>query len=306
MSWETLFSTTLVPVASVLSTATVAVWTKRIDARTKREDRDAALVLDYEKRAGEDKKAVLKRLISATLYLKRGAEPLAGTEVTEESTCRRRAEAIRELYEFRARLGLDDGVAELMIYAAEPVRDLTELILDEWDRQFREHGYSLTQLDACKEQLQTAVDVPQNNDEAMIERKRKWTALKDEEASFLKELGDKSDLDVDALVVLCQPFVESRPHGPPRWLRHREVTDGVPGRRESKARRRRTARCLSIAGPHERRRRAGSGAASQGAGRSGAGGMMSYLFSSSAGEKISGELAAVLMLSESTVSRCPR
>ena len=41
-----------------------------------------------------------------------------------------------------------------MIYAAEPVRDLTELILDKSDRQFREHGYSLTQLDACKEQLQ--------------------------------------------------------------------------------------------------------------------------------------------------------
>jgi hypothetical protein len=183
--------------------------TKRIDARTKREDRDAALVLDYEKRAGEDKKTVLKRLISATLYLQRGAEPLAGTEVTEESICRRRAEATRELYEFRARLGLDDGVAELMIYAAEPVRDLTELILDEWDRQFREHGYSLTQLDACKEQLQTAVDVPQNNDEAMIERKRTWTALKDEEASFLKELGDGSDLDVDALVVLCHRLLKA-------------------------------------------------------------------------------------------------
>ena len=86
------------------------------------------------------------------------------------------------MYEFRARLGLDDGIAELMIYAAEPVRDLTELILDEWDRQFREHGYSLTQLDACKEQLQAAVDVPENNDKAMIERKRKWTPLKEEEA----------------------------------------------------------------------------------------------------------------------------
>ena len=69
-------------------------------------------------------------------------------EATEESISRRRAAATRELYGFRARLGLDDGVAELMIYAAEPVRDLTELILDEWDRQFREHGYSLTQLDA--------------------------------------------------------------------------------------------------------------------------------------------------------------
>ena len=209
MSWATLLSTTLVPVASVVSTATVAIWTKRIDARTKREDRDHELVLDYEKRAGEEKKAVLKRLISATLYLQRGAEPLAGTEVTEESTSRRRAGAVRELYEFRARLGLDDGVAELMIYAAEPVRDLTELILDEWDRQFREHGYSLTQLDACKEQLQTAVDVPQKSDETMIERKRKWTALKDEEASFLKELGDESDLDVDALVVMCNRLLKA-------------------------------------------------------------------------------------------------
>ena len=33
--------------------------------------------------------------------------------------------------------------------------------------------------------------------------------------------------------------------------------------------------------------------------------IMSYLFSSSAGEKISDELAAVLMLSESTVSQSP-
>ena len=209
MSLETLLSTALVPVASVVSTATVAIWTKRLDARTKREDRHHQLVLDYEKRAGDDKKAVLKRLISAILYLKRAAEPLAGTEVTEESASRRRAGAIRELYEFRARLGLDDGVAELMIYAAEPVRDLTGLILDEWDRQFREHGYSLTQLDACKEQLQTAVDVAHHDDEAMIERKRKWTALKDEEASFLKELGDESDLDVDALVVLCNRLLKA-------------------------------------------------------------------------------------------------
>jgi hypothetical protein len=207
MSWETLLSTSLVPVASVVSTATVAVWTKRIESRTKRDDRHHALVLDYEKRAGEDKKAVLKRLISATLYLKRAAEPLAGSEVTEESTSRRRAGAIRELYEFRARLGLDDGVAELMIYAAEPVRDLTELILDEWDRQFREHGYSLTQLDACKEELLTAVDI--HDSEATIERKRKWAALKVEEASFLKELGDESDLDVDALLVVCNRLLKA-------------------------------------------------------------------------------------------------
>lgn len=43
----------------------------------------------------------------------------------------------------------------------------------------------------------------------MIERKRKWTSLKDEEASFLKELGDESDLDVDALVVLCNRLLKA-------------------------------------------------------------------------------------------------
>jgi hypothetical protein len=208
VSWETLLSTTLVPVASVLSTATVAIWTKRIDARTKREDRDHQLVLDYEKRAGQEKSAVLKRLISSTLYLKRGAEPLPGTDVTEGSTSARRAGAIRELYEFRARLGLDDGVAEVMTYAAEAVRDLTELILDEWDRQFRKDSYSLAQLDACKGQLQQSVDGPQENT-AMIERKQQWTALQDEEDSFLKKVSDESDLDVDALVVLCNRLLKA-------------------------------------------------------------------------------------------------
>ena len=200
MSVLTVVSTTLVPVISVVSTAAVAIWTKRIDAQTKRDDRAHALLLDSETRAGDDKKAVLKSLISATLHLKRGAEGLVGVDTSESE---RRAEAIRQLYEFRARLGLDDGVAELMIYAAEPVRDLTELILDEWDRQFREHGYSLTQLDSCKQQLVQTIDVGASGDQSAVEGQQRWTALKDEETSWLKRLGDDSDLDVDALVALC-------------------------------------------------------------------------------------------------------
>lgn len=202
MSWLTLLSTTLVPVISVLSTATVAIWSKRIDARTKRQDREHALALDYESRAGEDKKAVLKCLISATLHLKRGAEPLAGTE---QSAGDRRVEAIRELYGFRARLGLDDGVAELMIYASEPVRDLVELLLDEWDREFREQGYSLAQLDSCKSQLTEACDeAPAGDDRALLDAQRRWNELKDEETLWLRRLGDESRLDVDALVALCE------------------------------------------------------------------------------------------------------
>ncbi len=206
MSWATMVSTTLVPFASVVSTAAVAIWTKRIDARTKQQERDHALVLDFEKRAGEEKKAALKCLISATLHLKRGAELLVGAE---QSLSQRRAEAIRQLYEFRIRLGLDDGIAELMIYAAEPVRDLTELLLDEWDRQFRDHGYSLAQLDACKRRLvQTAGDVPPTDEEA-IYAERKWCELKEEEGSWLKRLGDESELDVEALVALCHRVLKA-------------------------------------------------------------------------------------------------
>jgi hypothetical protein len=194
MTWLTLLSTTLVPVASVISTAAVAIWTKRIDARTKQQDREYALAADYENRAGEDKKAVLKTLISATMHLKRAAEPLAGTE---QSIGARRVEALRQLYEFRARLGLDDGVAELLIYASEPVRDLTEQLLDEWDREFREQGYSLAQLDSCKQQLTQA------------DGQRQWDELKNEETLWLKRLGDESQLDVDALVALCVRTLEA-------------------------------------------------------------------------------------------------
>jgi hypothetical protein len=66
---------------------------------------------------------VLKSLISATIYAKRAAQ-YEGVGTAEEIASQRRAEAIRELYDFRMHLGLDDGVAELMVYAAPPVRDV--------------------------------------------------------------------------------------------------------------------------------------------------------------------------------------
>jgi hypothetical protein len=192
----------LVPIVSVASTATVAIWTKRIDATSRREDRAHTLILDYEKRAADDKKAVLKALISATLYVKRAAQ-YVGTEFADDS--KRRAEAIRELYEFRMRLGLDDGIAELMVYAAAPVRELVDLLLDEWDLQFREHGYSLTQLDSCKQQLiECAVDGPPSDD-AMVyfDGEKKWSELKKKETVWLDKLGNDSGLDLDALIALC-------------------------------------------------------------------------------------------------------
>jgi hypothetical protein len=209
MNWMTLVVSGLVPLASVISSATVAIWTKRIDARNKAEDRLHERVLDFEKRAADDKKNVLKSLISATMYVKRAAQ-YEGAGTAEEIATQRRAEAIRELYDFRMRLGLDDGVAELLVYAAPPVRDMVSLLLDEWDRQFREHGYSLTQLDSCKRQLAqtTACAAPQDDPTVYYEGELKWSELRKVEMVWLNRLGGESDLDLDALVDLCDRTLE--------------------------------------------------------------------------------------------------
>ncbi|EJO90325.1 hypothetical protein MCOL_V209050 [Mycobacterium colombiense CECT 3035] len=206
----TLVMNAVVPLASVISSATVAIWTKRIDAKNKAEDRRHERVLDFEKRAAEDKKAVLKSLISATIYVKRAAQ-YEGVGTAEEVASQRRAEAIRELYDFRMRLGLDDGVAELLVYAAPPVRDLVSLLLDEWDRQFREHGYSLTQLDSCKRQLaqSTACPAPREDVTVYYEGELKWSELRKVETVWLDRLGRESDLDLEALVDLCDRTLEA-------------------------------------------------------------------------------------------------
>lgn len=210
MNWMTLVVNAVVPLASVISSATVAIWTKRIDAKNKAEDRRHERVLDFEKRAADDKKAVLKSLISATVYVKRAAQ-YEGVGTAEDIASQRRAEAIRELYDFRMRLGLDDGVAELMVYAAPPVRDMVSLLLDEWDRQFREHGYSLTQLDSCKRELAqtTACAAPREDVTVYYEGELKWSELRKVETVWLERLGRESDLDLDALVDLCDRTLEA-------------------------------------------------------------------------------------------------
>ena len=50
VNWMTMFATVVVPSLSVVSTATVAIWTKIIDAKTKREDRQHAIDMKREDR----------------------------------------------------------------------------------------------------------------------------------------------------------------------------------------------------------------------------------------------------------------
>ncbi|TDK87244.1 hypothetical protein EI067_28440 [Mycobacterium paragordonae] len=53
-NWMTLIANAFVPLASMLSSATVAIWTKRIDARNKAETAIHECVLDFDNRAAGD------------------------------------------------------------------------------------------------------------------------------------------------------------------------------------------------------------------------------------------------------------
>src|ERR1700682_6044980 len=128
MNWMTLLATIVVPTVSVVSTATVAIWNKRIDANTKREDRDHERALDYEQRVWQAKNDTLKRLISACRFVKWRAQ-LTGAENTDENY--RRAATIRALDQFRERIGDEDGISEITAYAAEPVRKALDEVLEE-------------------------------------------------------------------------------------------------------------------------------------------------------------------------------
>jgi hypothetical protein len=102
-------------------------------------------------------------------------------------------------------------VAELLVYAAPPVRDMVNQLLDQWDRQFREHGYSLTQLDSCKRELAqtTACPTPREDVTVFYEGELKWSELRKVETVWLERLGRESDLDLDALVNLCDRTLEA-------------------------------------------------------------------------------------------------
>jgi hypothetical protein len=148
----TLVPTIVVPSVSVIATATVAVWSKLIDASTKREDREHEIALEVEKRFGQDKINALKTLIAATQHVKWQAQ-LTGAPNTDEA--HRRAVTIRALHEFRTKFGGEDGIAELLAYAANPVRDAVEALLAEVNQQRRLHLLWLMQLQNIEQGLAT-------------------------------------------------------------------------------------------------------------------------------------------------------
>lgn len=156
MSWLT----DLVPVLSVVSTATVAIWSKILDTRSKKEDRQQAIDtkredqkheidLEFNKLVGQDKRDALQPLIAATWFVKRQAQlslkrqaQLSLPTLSDHP----HAIAIRALDQYVDKLGGENVLAKLLAYSSRPVEKAVNAMLSQRDAQWQIHNTALTEL----------------------------------------------------------------------------------------------------------------------------------------------------------------
>jgi hypothetical protein len=203
-----------VPSVAVIATATVAVWSKLIDSSTKRDDRQHEIALEVERRFGQDKVNALKTLIGATQHVKWRALLTGFTEASNTNEAHRRAVTIRALHEFRAKLGDEDGIAELLAYAAGQAVDA---LLADVNEQRRLHLLWLMQLQGIEKRLadlpkperQEPIGDPIPMTPMNVETLRQWQSLRRAESQMLDKMGNQSSLDVDGVIALCDKVINT-------------------------------------------------------------------------------------------------
>jgi hypothetical protein len=162
VSW---LATIAVPGLSVVSTATVAIYNKCVDARLKRLDQQHDIELkrldqqhdielkrgdqqheidqDFNKLFGQDKRNALQPLIAATWFVKRQA---LLSEAPPSDRQHPRAIAIRALDQYVEKLGGENVLVKLLAYAAPPVEEAVNAMLSQRDAQWEIHDVALTKL----------------------------------------------------------------------------------------------------------------------------------------------------------------
>jgi hypothetical protein len=190
----------------VVVTQVVNAWNKRIDASSKREDRQHERGMAYEERVWQAKHDILTRLISACRFVKWRA-----AESTDENF--RRGATIRALDLFRERIGGEDGISEITVYAAKPVCTALDELLNEVNVQQDKHAGPLSNLgdigtrwDAVSKELRGAVS--DGSGGRMTEILVRRADLYDQRNRALDELGAESDLDVDKVIALCDRVID--------------------------------------------------------------------------------------------------
>jgi hypothetical protein len=200
VNWTTLLATIVVPTVSVVSTAVAAIWSKIIDAKTKREDRQHARSLDYEGRVWQAKNDALRRLISACRLVKRKAQTAEQERGTGEDKLYWRVRLIEALANFKREIGDEEGISEITAYAAEPVCESLDALLGLIEERLRPHQVALFRLRRSRHQLELPVT-------DSIDSQEEHATLQETLSKAMAELMTV-DIDVDAVVKLCDRIID--------------------------------------------------------------------------------------------------
>lgn len=210
MDWTTL-ATVVVPVVSVVATATVAIWTKRIDGATKREDRQHERALNYEDRVWQAKSDALLRLISSCRSIKDKVSVAQQVDGVDEDYNGWRSRLVQALANFKRDLGGEEAVSAIVAYASEPVRAAVDDMLEQIEQLVQPNRMSLLIMRNLDTQLERLGRKPAGDGAEVMtteERKAKRSDLHAKLANRLEILGSTTaDIDLDGWNRKCDNII---------------------------------------------------------------------------------------------------
>lgn len=196
----------VVPVTSVAVTGGVAVWSKIIEARSKREDRQNARAVDYEGRVWQAKNDALRRLISACRGVKRWTE-IYRSQPDAKDVKYNRARLVQTLYNFKHEIGGEDGISEITAYAAEPVRDALDEFLELVEERTRRHWLPLFLLNRYDEELARLRLASRDEDGNLVTDPLTILEAEKRRSKTMDDLA-AVDIDCDAVDKLCDLIID--------------------------------------------------------------------------------------------------
>lgn len=207
----TAIATAAVPIASVAASAWVAIKTKLIDSATRNADRQHEGKLAYEQRAWDLKNTALATLIGACYQVLLQAQLSESVEITA-----RRARVVRAMDSFRDRIGGEDGViGQLLAYAADPVRQAVDDLLDKIEAERDQHLmelYILSRLEPGREEVRAELrpgHLPDGPAVMSIDVLERLTNLNDAISRQTSSIGDRSRLDIEDVVAQCNRVIDT-------------------------------------------------------------------------------------------------
>lgn len=179
----------------VIATQVLTLWAKSTDRRQERK-------LAYEARVAEAKHDALKRLITSCRSVKWRA--------AESTDARfRRGATIRGLDLFREKIGGEDGISEVVSYAAKPVCTALEEMLHRIDAEHNKHEDRLSKIERIGTKLYAVSKELSGAQLAEAEELRcQRDELYEQRNQAFVDLGAASDLDVDTVFDLCDRLID--------------------------------------------------------------------------------------------------